>query len=102
MSQPPGRHALALALLEHSKKRYTPSDSVFGLSEPNRPRFGTPTPGFPVAIKAEDQKARLPMTSKSIVPESIAPLVSMQPSRLPFLANKVLPVSTKENNVTRC
>jgi hypothetical protein len=104
-TQNPSRHSLALALLQSARTRFQPSDSAFGISEPNRTRFGTPTPSFPVALKPEDQKAGIPLpqTSKSFIPgDPIVPLVSLQPSRLPTLARTVLSVSQRCQNSKCC
>jgi hypothetical protein len=92
-TQVPSRHTLALGLLQSSRARYGPADTLFSASEPTRLRLSAPNANFPVANNVEEQKRPMPhLTRAFMTGEPLAALTSVQTSRIPSLARYVLTV----------
>jgi len=112
----PSRHKVLMALLKQteSNPRWNPADTLFGSVRPCPPRVSTIGPSYPVVIgdltgnevkgknDAKDKDIKLPPAMPRPVSaiEHIAPFVSQQSSRIPDLARRVLPVSSKLTRFT--
>ena len=101
----PARYKVAVALIEESQKnpRWEPVPSLYGISSSNATRVSSIAPWYPVALdekangkgkEAEEPKFPPHQPRPIMHQERVAPLVSQQGSRIPALAQKVLPVST--------
>ncbi|EKM52593.1 uncharacterized protein PHACADRAFT_261116 [Phanerochaete carnosa HHB-10118-sp] len=100
----PARYKVAVALIEESQKnpRWEPLPSVYGISGTNMPRVSSIGPWYPIAIdektngkgkETEEPKFPPHQPRPIMYQERVAPLVSQQGSRIPALAQKVLPIN---------
>ncbi|GJE95812.1 hypothetical protein PsYK624_120020 [Phanerochaete sordida] len=101
----PARYKVAVALIEESQKnpRWEPAPSLYGISSTNAPRVSSIGPWYPIALddksggkgKDAEEPGRFPPAQPRPImySERVAPLVSQQGSRIPALAQKVLPTN---------
>lgn len=94
-----GRHRVALTMLDqaYARPRWTAPDTLFANLAASRPRIVSPAPTFPIflgsALGREDKHLVIPSTLRTLmVDETVFPLSHQPTSRIPNIAQAILPV----------